>query len=166
MDLDRLNAMSADEAEATLLDCCASPGWAAAVAAGRPYQGVDALLAAAEDAWWSQPPDEWLQAFAAHPRIGERREGADRHSRWSRAEQSGATGAEQEVRDALARCNAEYEERFGHVYLVFATGKSAAEMLALCRERLDNDPAEELRVAAGEQAKITALRLRRLLGIG
>jgi OHCU decarboxylase len=166
VDLDRLNALPAGEAEAALIECCASPAWAAEVAAARPYGSIDRLLMSAEDAWWAQPPAEWLRAFAAHPRIGERREGDDRHSRWSRTEQSGAVDAEPATLDALAECNAAYEERFGRVYLVFATGKSAREMLDLCRERLDNDPTDELIVAAGEQAKITALRLRRLLGIG
>jgi 2-oxo-4-hydroxy-4-carboxy-5-ureidoimidazoline decarboxylase len=166
VDLDGLNALPAAEAEAALLECCASPGWAAEVAAGRPYGSVERLLMSAEDAWWAQHPDEWLQAFAAHPRIGERREGDDRHSAWSRTEQSGAVGAGQATLDALAACNATYEERFGRVYLVFASGKTADEMLALCRERLGNDPTDELIVAAGEQARITALRLRRLVGIG
>ena len=164
MDLDDLNALPADEAEAALLDCCASPGWAGEVAAGRPYDDIDALVMAAEDAWWAQPPTEWLQAFAAHPRIGERREGDDRHSRWSRTEQSSTADAGRATLDALAECNAAYEDRFGRVYLVFASGKTADQMLALCRERLDNDPTDELIVAAGEQAKITALRLRRLVG--
>ena len=166
MDLDELNALPAEAAEAALLDCCASPAWAADVAAARPYDDVETLLMTADDVWWAQPPEEWLQAFAAHPRIGERREGDDHHSRWSRTEQSGAADARRAVLDALAECNGAYEERFGRVYLVFATGKSAEEMLALCNERLDNDPTDELIVAAGEQARITALRLRRLVGIG
>lgn len=166
MDLGELNRLPAPEAEAELLACCASPGWASRVAAGRPYQDEGDLLEAAEEAWWAQVPAEWRAAFAAHPRIGERATGEGRAARWSQREQSGTAGTPDEVMAALAECNRRYEEAFGHVFVVFASGRSAADMLELCRERLDNDPTEELAVAAVEQAKITALRLRRLLGIG
>lgn len=165
MDLARLNAAPEDLARAEFLSCCASEAWAEAMCRRRPFSGVTDLLQAAADEWWVLDEEDWLQAFAAHPRIGDRVDNAGRHADWSRREQSGVDDAADTVRAALATRNAEYESRFGHVYLVFASEKTADEMLALCEERLHNDPDEEFLIAAGEQAKITDLRLRRLLGI-
>ena len=133
--------------------------------AARPFASDAEVLAAADRAWWALGRDDWLEAFAGHPRIGER-EGADpRHvatREWSRQEQVGARAADPGVRAALAEGNLEYERRFGHVFLTRATGRFADEMLAELRRRLGNDPAAELREAAGEQAEITRLRLERL----
>ena len=165
MDLAGLNAASPETATLELLACCASEAWAAAVTTRRPYADIDDLLNAASDAWWTLGEEDWLQALAAHPRIGERRDGDDHHATWSRREQAGAELADDAVRQALAECNQAYEARFGHVYLVVATGKSADELLEQCRTRLDNDPDEEFLIAASEQATITELRLRKLLGI-
>ena len=166
MDLDRLNDLPEDEALTVFAECCASEEWARRMAEQRPYPDVESLCRTASEVWWDLDAPDWLQAFSAHPRIGERRQGDDRHSAWSRREQAGADDASAEIRTELERLNREYEERFGRVYLVFASGKSAEEMLRLCRERLANDPEEELRIAAAEQEKITDLRIRRLLGIG
>jgi OHCU decarboxylase len=157
--LDRLNRLPHAVAEAELLGCCASRRWAAEVVAGRPYPTTDALQAAGERAWWALGEADWLEAFAAHPRIGDR----DRADPSARAEQRGVAGASAEILAALAEGNRRYEERFGRVFLVFATGRTADEMLALLRRRLGNDPAAELRLAAGEQARITRARLERLL---
>jgi beta-ureidopropionase / N-carbamoyl-L-amino-acid hydrolase len=157
--LRRLDDLSAEDAEAALLACCGSRRWAAAVAAGRPYASPAALCEAAERAWWALAPDDWLEAFAVHPRIGER-ETADVAAR---REQAGVAGAPAGTLAALAEGNRRYEERFGHVFLVFASGRSADELLAELRRRLDADPETELRTAAGEQAKITRLRLERLV---
>jgi beta-ureidopropionase / N-carbamoyl-L-amino-acid hydrolase len=155
----RLNALTPADAVRELRDCCASARWAAAVAAGRPYPAVRALYAAADAAWWALGEPDWHEAFAAHPRIGERHHPDDRAQR----EQRGVDGASPETLAALAEGNRRYEERFGRVFLVRADGRGAGEMLALLRQRLDNDPATELRIAAGEQARITRLRLERLL---
>jgi len=155
--LDRLNGLAAEAAAAELAACCGSTAWARALAASRPFAGTEDLLAAAERIWWTLYPDDWHQAFAAHPRIGETSAG------WSAAEQAGARGAAAPLLAELAAANRAYEARFGHVFLICATGKSAEEMLAALRVRMANDPAAELRVAAAEQAKITPLRLRRLL---
>ena len=157
--LDRLNRFPAAEADTALLACCASRPWAATVAAGRPYRTPEALYDAAERAWWSLDEADWQEAFAAHPRIGERPAEAT-----ARREQAGISGASAETLAALASGNRLYEERFDRVFLICASGRTADEMLAALRERLGNDPGTELRTAAGEQAKITRLRLERLLG--
>jgi allantoicase len=152
-----LNALGARQAERELLACCGSRAWASAMAASRPFGSAEELAATADKLWERLDPDDWLEAFAAHPRIGERSASA-----WSTREQSGVAGAEAAVLDALAEGNRAYEARFGHVFLVQASGRGAAELLAELRARLGNDPDTELRVAAGEQAKITRLRLDRL----
>jgi len=164
--LDRLNALPAVQAEAELLACCGSRRWAREVAARRPFGTAGALAAAADEVWGSLAPDDWHEAFRAHPRIGERRAAPAQTARaagWSAQEQSSAAGAAAEVAEALAEGNRAYEARFGHIYIVCATGKTAGEMLEILRARLANDPAAELRAAAAEQAKITRLRLEKLL---
>jgi 2-oxo-4-hydroxy-4-carboxy-5-ureidoimidazoline decarboxylase len=156
--LEMLNGLPPAALERELIRCCASPRWAAALAARRPFSNGEELIARANDVWWSLDGGDWLEAFAAHPRIGERAAG------WAGDEQAGVRGAE---RDVLARLNAlnhDYERKFGHVFLIFATGKTAAQMLAELERRLRNEPATELRIAAGEQARITRLRLQKLLG--
>jgi 2-oxo-4-hydroxy-4-carboxy-5-ureidoimidazoline decarboxylase len=160
-----LNGIEEARAKAELRRCCASARWADAMLAARPFADDDAVFGAAERAWWALGRADWLEAFAAHPRIGDRDAPDPRHAatqNWSRAEQAGATEAGAGVRAALAAGNAAYEARFGHVFLICATGRSGEEMLAGLRRRLSNDPDTELRVAAGEQAKITRLRLERL----
>jgi 2-oxo-4-hydroxy-4-carboxy-5-ureidoimidazoline decarboxylase len=164
--LARLNALPRDEARAALLRCCGCAGWAEAMLAGRPYADAPAVLAAAERAWAATGPQEWLEAFQHHPRIGDRAALEARFAgtrSWSAGEQSGVAAADPALLDALHEGNEAYEARFGHVFLVCATGRSAAEMLELLRRRLHNAAADELRVAAAEQAKITRLRLERLL---
>jgi OHCU decarboxylase len=123
----------------------------------RPFRGTDQLLAAADETWWSLEGADWLDAFTHHPRIGERAAG------WAKDEQSGVHGAPESALKRLTKLNHEYERRFGHVFLIFATGKTADEMLAELERRIGNDPATELRSAAAEQAKITRLRLQKLL---
>jgi 2-oxo-4-hydroxy-4-carboxy-5-ureidoimidazoline decarboxylase len=166
VDLARLNDLPADEARQVFLDCCASTAWSNRMADRRPFADPDELLAAARAEWWALGPTHRSEAFAAHPRVGGQVAGNDRHAAWSRREQSGAADADEVLAEQLADCNREYERRFGRVYLVFATGKSASEMLALCQERLDNDAETEYQIASAEQEKITDLRLRRLVRIG
>jgi 2-oxo-4-hydroxy-4-carboxy-5-ureidoimidazoline decarboxylase len=127
--------------------------------AGVPYASDARVRETAEREWWALDRADWLEAFAAHPRIGERAS-----DDWSRREQSGMNDAAAEIRRALADGNRAYEERFGFVYLVCATGRGAADLLADLERRLGDDAERELRIAAGEQAKITALRLERLGG--
>lgn len=156
--LDRWNRLPEETAAEEMLAFCRSRAWALEVARKRPLPSTDAFLGAAAACWDGLPERERLVAFAAHPRIG------DRHAKGAAAaEQAGTRGAAEETLSALDLANREYEARFGRVFLVCATGKTAEEMLALCRQRLQNDPRVELEIASGEQKKITALRLRRWL---
>jgi len=157
------NALPPGQAERELLVCCAAPGWAAAVAAGRPYADLDRLCAASDAAFADLDSADVDIALAAHPRIGERAEGAGRETAWSRQEQSGTRGADDALQHELRQANLAYERRFGHVFLIRATGRSAAEMLAECRRRLANDPATERREVLGQLRAITRLRLEKLL---
>ena len=159
--LDRFNGLPEAEAAEALLAVCRSRRWAGRVAAGRPYADLAALEKAADQAFDALGAEDWREAFAAHPRIGE---GGGRSAAWSRQEQSGVGGAGQDVQEALARGNAAYEARFGHVFLIAAAGRSAEEILAQLEARLGNDPATELRVAAGEHRRITRLRIEKLMG--
>jgi 2-oxo-4-hydroxy-4-carboxy-5-ureidoimidazoline decarboxylase len=160
MTLEAFNALPAVSAEAELVRCCASRRWAHLVAAERPFLGdaaMEVLEAAAERVWWSLNAADWLEAFAAHPRIGERTE-----STWPVHEQAAAAGASEDVRERLAMGNRLYESRFGYTFLVCATGKTAREILTMLERRLQNAPDAELQVAAREQRRITDLRLARL----
>lgn len=158
MTLNDFNSLSATDAESTLLKCCGSRRWARAVAERRPFRSMDELQTAADQEWWKLEPRDWMEAFSQHPRIGE-----PKASGWASQEQSGARDAREETLEELVRLNRDYEQKFGHVFLIFATGKSAAEMLAALRTRLMNGADAELQNAAGEQAKITRLRLEKLL---
>ncbi len=167
--LDAFNRLPADEATGQLLSCCASGKWAQAVLRRRPFEEPASLFRAAERAWWSCDGDDWRQAFAAHPRIGERPAAAGqpaRHAEWSLKEQGGASGADQQVLARLAEQNRAYEDKFGFTYIVCASGKSADQMLSILERRLSGTQQSELRTAAEEQAKITQLRLRKLLAEG
>jgi allantoicase len=163
--LDRLNALSAQEAEANLRKCCGSANWARRMTQLRPFPSPEKLAEAADRVWRELQPEDWLEAFRSHPRIGEKASASDsaQARRWAGKEQSGASAARPEILEALARANREYESRFGFIFIVCATGKSADEMLALLEHRLQNDPGAEIRVAAEEQRKITRLRLEKLL---
>lgn len=157
--LARLNQLDAGDAQAEFVRCCGSRRWAAAMAAARPFDTRDALHASAERIWRSLGPDDWREAFAAHPRIGEQRNAAG----WSAEEQARARSASDATRAALAAVNAEYEARFGFIFIVCATGKTGEAILAAAKRRLRNDLGSELRIAAAEQAAITRLRLDKLL---
>ena len=136
---------------------CGSLRWVEAMMTARPFLTWDALVAASGEIWFSLDANDWLEAFAAHPRIGERKAG------WSSQEQSGTRDAADETMRAIADGNRAYEEKFGFIYLVCATGKRAGELLADLNERLTHDRDAELRIAAAEQAKIIALRLEKLV---
>ncbi len=159
------DALPDHEAAPLLEGCCGSQAWVQGMLARRPFRTMTHLLDEADAVWWSLGAADWREAFDHHPRIGERSSAAPRGAAaeaWSAQEQRGASTAAADTRQALAEANREYERRFGHIYLVSAAGKSADELLAVLRERLANDPEMELRVAAGEQAKITRLRLEKL----
>jgi OHCU decarboxylase len=159
MTLAELNALQPSSlAEAEFARCCASARWASRMAAARPFTDLDALASAADRIWWSLDADDWLEAFAAHPRIGGRPTSA-----WSAGEQARAASAPDEMRERIALGNERYERTFGYTFLVCATGRSAEEILAALEARLSDDPDAELLVAAEEQRKITHLRLKKLV---
>ena len=167
--LDRLNALPAEEAERELLTCCGSRAWARRMAAARPFPDEAALYETADRTWGELGEADWLEAFRSHPRIGERKAEAGQTAReqaWSAGEQSGMDAAAAATQQAIAEGNRAYEARFGHIYIVCASGRSADEMLALLRSRLGNDPETEIRVAAEEQRRITRIRLEKLLAAG
>lgn len=163
--LAELNALPAGEARAAFLRCCGATRWAESMTASRPFAGEDQLFARAEEIWQGLGREDYLEAFAAHPRIGDMAALRQKygHAGWEAGEQAGALGVGEDVLQALAAGNRDYETRFGHIFIVCATGKTAPEMLALLQARLGNEPDEELRIAAGEQATITHLRLEKLL---
>jgi OHCU decarboxylase len=158
MRLDELNALDPTGAETGLLPCCGSSRWAREMAARRPFANLEALGEEADKIWRSLGPADWLEAFAAHPRIGERSSAA-----WSAEEQRGALSAPPAIRARLDDANREYEARFGFIFIVCATGMGAAEMLGRIEDRLTHSRGEELPVAAEEQRKITRLRLNKLV---
>jgi len=132
----------------------------------RPFKNLDELIVAADRIWWSLDPDDWLEAFQSHPKIGEKKAAAAvavEAQRWSEDEQSNIRNSEQHVFDKLAELNEAYEEKFGYIFIICAAGKTSEEIMAVLHRRLQNKPDEELRIAVGEQAKITDLRLRKLL---
>jgi OHCU decarboxylase len=159
MTLEELNALEPSRAEAEFRRCCGSARWAGAMTGARPFADVDAIIAQGERIWTSLEASDRLEAFAAHPRIGERRA----VSAWSSEEQAGMRLADLRMQEKLAALNVDYQERFGYIFIVCATGKSSGDMLALLEARLSNDAPTELAVAAEEQRKITALRLRKLV---
>jgi 2-oxo-4-hydroxy-4-carboxy-5-ureidoimidazoline decarboxylase len=160
----RIDDASPAEARRLLKECCGATRWVDGMVRRRPFGSHQAILGAARDVWWSLEPGDWREAFTHHPKIGDKEalRGKFQNTRaLSEAEQSGVSSAPDAVLVALAEGNRDYEERFGYIFIVCATGKSAQEMLALLQARITNDPATEIRIAAEEQAKITALRLSR-----
>jgi OHCU decarboxylase len=157
MTLEELNTLDRSTAVAQLVQCCGSTRWTAAMADARPFSDPDALLRAAEAIWSSLEPRDWCEAFAAHPRIGASGRGM---SEWSKDEQSGVGESNRARFSALNRA---YEERFGHIFIVCATGRSADDLLTALERRLQHQAEEELHEAAEEQRKITRLRLARLI---
>ena len=165
-DLEWLNSMPHDEAVKALLQCCGSKRWAENVANARPYASPEILIASANNVWQSLNPDDWLEAFRSHPKIGEKKAAAqvsDQSRQWSGQEQAGVAQASRETVDALAALNWAYEQKFGYIFIICATGKTSDEMLAALRKRIENDAATELPIAAAEQSKITELRLKKLV---
>jgi OHCU decarboxylase len=161
-----LNTLPAGEAESELLKCCGSREWARLMIAARPFENFDELSAKANQVWWSLDPGDWLEAFHSHPKIGEQKAAAatsDQSQRWSEAEQAAVSTAAQATLKELANLNRQYEEKFGYIFIVCATGKSSEEMLAILRVRLENPAGQEMHNAAAEQARITQLRLKKLI---
>ena len=164
MNLAEFNRLPANQAEEALLDCCGSTRWGSRMAARRPFASLNDLCNAADFVWRSLQPADWLEAFGHHPQIGETSaRGSASSRRWAEGEQSGARAAAESVKAGLVQGNRAYRDKFGFIFIVCASGKSAEEMLALLEQRLQNDPAQELQIAAEQQRLITRLRLEKLL---
>ncbi|HXT26548.1 MAG TPA: 2-oxo-4-hydroxy-4-carboxy-5-ureidoimidazoline decarboxylase [Candidatus Eisenbacteria bacterium] len=166
--LRKWNEVSSMEGAKEILSCCGSTAWAERLAQRRPFADESSLLTASEEIWSSLTPNDWLEAFRNHPRLGESPDDTPTSARsaaWSQQEQARVNTADDDVKCALTAANRAFEETFGHIFIVCATGKSAAEILAILRRRMQNDKHTELREAADEQRQITQLRLKKWLGI-
>jgi 2-oxo-4-hydroxy-4-carboxy-5-ureidoimidazoline decarboxylase len=181
INLDYINSLAEPEARAAFLKCCGAPRWAERMALRRPYSTEAELMESARQIWRALERADWLQAFAAHPKIGEgdgrprshapawqrrvptpERGNQRAMAAWAAAEQAGVAGAPDTVLQALADGNHAYEATFGYIFIICASGKTAGEMLALLNQRLKSSPEEELQTAALEQEKITLLRLQKM----
>ena len=166
--LEQLNQAESETAQADFTNCCGSQNWARMMTEARPFASVTALIKQAEEIWLNLDAQDWLEAFAAHPKIGARKALSPQSAQsveWSNAEQSGTQTAADSLRGELEKANSLYEEKFGFIFIVCATGKSAEEMLDLCRRRVRNHADAEIRIATDEQRKITEIRLKKLLEI-
>ena len=166
MTLADLNSLSPTARAEALATCCGATAWVAALSQQFPFATAEALYAEADRCWRGLTEADWREAFTHHPKIGDvnsLKEKFASTAAWAAGEQGAVRQAPQETLEALAAGNAAYERRFGYIFIVCATGKSADEMLALLQARLPNEPAEEIGVAMAEQAKITRLRLEKLL---
>lgn len=166
--LEELNLLSRTEAAIVLSKCCGSAQWAKTMSMKRPFLAEEDMFKAADAIWQRLPPAEWKDAFSHHPKIGDIESLREKYAgtkTWAEGEQSGVNTAGEEILKRLAARNDDYEKRFGYIFIVCATGKTAEEMLALLEQRFHNQPADELLIAAEEQRKITRLRLNKLLGI-
>jgi len=166
LELETLNSLSLARVRDELLKCCGSQRWAEELAQRRPFANVDHLKRQAESIWWSLSTGDWLEAFRSHPKIGERKAAANVQTeaqQWSEQEQAGVSKTTEEILRTLAELNRQYEAKFGYIFIVCASGKSAEEMSSILANRLQNDPEQEIRIAAAEQSKITDLRINKLL---
>jgi 2-oxo-4-hydroxy-4-carboxy-5-ureidoimidazoline decarboxylase len=167
--LDEFNRLTDAAAREALSRCCGARRWIDQVAGRRPFASLDDVLNAADEAFSELEPGDWLEAFSHHPKIGDmdalRRKFAATAD-WAAGEQAGVAMARETTLAALAEGNRAYEEKFGYIFIICATGRSADEMLGAMEERLPNEPEEELGHAGAEQMKITHLRLHKLLGGG
>ena len=166
MTIDSLNALSEADAEAEFLKCCGSRAWAQTMTASRPFANEHDLFARADNVCASMTDEDWLEAFRAHPKIGEKKAAAaqtEQEQNWSSQEQAAIQVVSAETIRELAERNHAYEARFGFIFIVCASGKSSDEMLSRLKNRMQNDLRTELRVAAAEQRKITRLRLEKML---
>jgi 2-oxo-4-hydroxy-4-carboxy-5-ureidoimidazoline decarboxylase len=164
--LARWNSIDPTLAAEQILPCCGSRAWAAELAARRPIADEDHLLTSSDAVWVSLPEAAWREAFDSHPRIGQQKAKAATETSltWSASEQSAAMSADDAAKLALAEGNKLYEEKFGRIFIVCASGRSASEILAILEERMKNDAVAELHEAAEQQRQITQLRLQRWLG--
>ena len=162
---EELNILDKNKLEEELLRCCGSRAWVNKMLAFFPIDGFEKLLKIAEEKWYQCSEKDWKEAFTQHPKIGDIESLKKKFAttaNWASREQAGATNASQETLEALAEGNQSYENKFGYIFIVCATGKSAEEMLGMLESRLLNEPKDEIRIAAAEQNKITKIRLEKL----
>ena len=166
MTLHELNTLPKDQLKTELFNCCGSTTWVEKMLPFFPADDMVELLNDAEDEWYGCSEADWLQAFAQHPKIGDMESLKKKFAStagWAGVEQAAVAAASQQTLEALAKGNEEYEQKFGFIFIVCATGKSADEMLQMLQERLPNSREEEIQIAAEEQNKITQLRIQKLL---
>jgi len=164
--LTSFNLLASPSAQIEFLRCCGSSRWAEEMASHRPFHNSAQLFAVAEEIWRRLSSEDWREAFSHHPKIGDMNSLRAKFAGakgWAEGEQAGVQSASDEILQALAAGNEAYEKKFGYIFIVCATGKNAEEMLSLLRQRLPNDPAREIQIAVAEQAKITKIRLEKLL---
>lgn len=163
----RWNELDAESAASEILPCCGSLAWARALAAKRPLASPQELFNASDAVWADLAEDDWREAFDSHPRIGQQhaRAATAQSLSWSSTEQSAAMSQDDAAKLALAEGNRQYEERFGRIFIVCASGRSATEILAILQRRMQNSTAQEMLEAAEQQRRITQLRLRKWLGV-
>ncbi|MBL7742565.1 MAG: 2-oxo-4-hydroxy-4-carboxy-5-ureidoimidazoline decarboxylase [Chitinophagaceae bacterium] len=166
MTLHELNTLPKERLVEELTRCCGSSAWVKKMLPFFPADDLVELLEDAEEQWWKCREEDWKEAFAHHPKIGDidflKKKFAST-AQWASGEQDGVNMASQKTIEALAEGNQQYKDKFGYIFIVCATGKSANEMLENLQARLLNDPKEEIEIAADEQNKITKLRLEKLL---
>lgn len=166
MTLHELNILPKEELKEALFKCCGSTAWVTKMLETFPADELVDLEENAEEIWWQCSESDWKEAFTHHPKIGDMESLKKKFAstaNWAAGEQSGATTASQQTLEALAKGNDDYEKKFGYIFIVCATGKSADEMLSLLQSRLPNEPKDEIKNASDEQLKITQLRLEKLL---
>jgi len=166
MDIQALNQLPPVQLKEALARCCGATNWIARMTAAFPVKNEQQLFSEAERIWYACTESDWREAFTHHPKIGDinsLKEKFASTSQWAQGEQSAVRHTSYEVLQALAKGNAAYEQKFGYIFIVCATGKGAEEMLALLEARLHNDPADEINIAMAEQNKITHIRLQKLL---
>ena len=164
--LARWNDAPLEAAATQILQCCGSMAWARGMAARKPFKDESALMAAADETWRILNECDWMEAFNSHPRIGESNASSPsghRSASWAMQEQKDVADAGDAIKIALAEGNREYERKFGRIFIVCATGKSAPELLEILRRRLRNNARNELYEAAEQQRQITQIRLRKWL---
>lgn len=164
MNLQEINQWDQKTACERFYQCCSSKNWAWKMAQSRPFETIESLLQLAQEIWKKLSTEDYLEAFEGHPRIGDMNSLKKKYStrEWSAQEQSGVDACSDEILEELAKFNSLYEKRFGFIFIVCATGKSAQEMLDLLKSRIDNEKVDEISNAANEQAKITRIRLEKL----
>ena len=164
--LTRWHALPPEEAAAEVLSCCGSQAWAACLVAMRPFAEEQSLFAAADGCWQNLTQADWLEAFRSHPRIGEQhaqKQTTATSAAWSRSEQSQMSDADAGILMRMREGHREYEERFGRIFIVCASGKQPAELLRILERRLSNDSEQEMLESAAQQQEIMQLRLRKWL---